>query len=79
MHLNSWVLDVPHCLMKDVGASLRGMAWKKWNITLAMIWFNHIEGGLASQDFLDHIDAGNCALSVRRVVYEAFKKSLKIY
>ena len=62
-------LDVPHCLMKHVGASLRGRAWKKWYISLAVIWSRHVEGGLASQGLLDHIDDGNCALLVSRVVY----------
>ena len=40
---------------------------------MAMIWSKHIEGGLASQVSLDHIDAGKCALLVRRIVYEALK------
>ena len=41
-----------------------------------MIWSKHIEGGLVSQDLLDNIDAGECALLVRRVVYEALENSL---
>ncbi len=78
LHWNSQVLDVPLCLVKHVGASLRGGHKKKWYISLAMIWSKHIEGGLASQDLLDHIDARKCALLVRRVVYEALKEiSLK--
>ena len=44
VYSNSWVLDVPHCLMKHVGASLRGRAWKKWFVSWAMIWSRHIEG-----------------------------------
>ena len=46
LYSNSWVLDVPHCLMKHVGASLRGRAWKKWFVSWTMIWSRHIEGVL---------------------------------
>ena len=64
--------------MKHVGASLRGRAWNKWYTSLAMIWPKHIEGGLASQDLIDHIDAGKCDLRVRRVIYKALKIVNKI-
>jgi hypothetical protein len=37
VYSNSWVLDVPHCLMKHVGVSVRGRAWKKWYVSWAMI------------------------------------------
>ena len=62
---NSWVLDVPHCLMKHVGASWRGRAWKKWYVSWAMIWSRHMEGGLVSQDSIHHIYA-------KSVPYESY-------
>ena len=62
VYSNSWVPDVPHCLMKHVGASLRGKPWRKWYVSWAMIRSRHIEGGLASQDSLHHIDVEKCAL-----------------
>ena len=39
-----------------------------------MIRSKHIEGGLASQDLLDYIDAVKCALLVR-VVLKALKET----
>ena len=56
------VLDVPHCLMKHVGASLRGRARKKWYVSWALIWSRHTEGGHASQDSLHYIDVEKCGL-----------------
>ena len=62
VYSNSWVLDVPHCLVKHVGAGLRGGVGKKWYAAWAMTWSRHIVGILASQDSLQHIDVEKRAL-----------------
>ena len=78
-----WVLDVPHCLMKHVGASSRGRAWKKWYVSWALIWSRHIECGHASQDSLHHIDVEKYALwalpSGKSCIWSPPKKIMKNY
>ena len=70
VYSNSWVLNVPHCLVKHVGAGLRDMAWKKWHFAWEMIWSRHIDGE-------------KCALwalpSGKSCVQNPLKFSLKIY
>jgi hypothetical protein len=83
VYSNSWVPDVPHCLMKHVGASLRGRAWKKWYVSWAMIWSRHIEGRLTPQNSIHHIDVEKCALwtlpSGKELYIKPSKISLKRY
>ena len=40
-----------------MGAGLRGREWKEWYVSWATIWSRHIEGKLASQESLQHIES----------------------